>query len=79
MFANTDPDAGLELFVGILKPLALPDRIEDQCDVPQSGQALGKSLVLVGGLSVVRMSTRRTWSTKYSCTIRGNRFRAGNS
>lgn len=58
VLAHADADLRHELFVGILQPLALADRIVDQHDISHAYQALGKRLIGLVCLPVARMATR---------------------
>ena len=58
MLARAHANGRLEVLVGVLNALPLPQRIENQDDVPLSGQPLGERLIRLGGFPIGRMPAR---------------------
>ena len=53
---DADAELGLQVFIDVLQPLALADRIEDQHHVALPGQPLGEALIRLDRLAGRRMA-----------------------
>jgi hypothetical protein len=72
VLADADPRASFCFLMTILQTFSLPDRVEDQNDVSHAAQSLGKRLVGLGRLAVVRMAARTDHSRQGEFLPLGN-------
>src|SRR6476661_3265242 len=72
MLANAVAMAGFEILIQVLQAFALTNRIENEHDIAQAGEALGETLIAIDGFARCRVAATADYARQGQLAVRGN-------